>query len=297
MFLLFIAALFSVAVSLLLKWSKPKGFSPLALVTWNYAAALVLSWFLLKPDLAVLHDYKTVPWFAFVGLGVLLPSVFMALAVSLQRAGLIKTEVAQRMSVLLSLLAAFFLFHEPFNWFKTIAIGVGILAVMGLVANSSAQKSGKSAVGFSRGGVGVGGMLLLVWLGYAAVDVLLKYISTLGYSTSTALFCSFGIAFIGLLIIQVFSRPTFKRLLHAKQLLLGLLLGVMNFCNIWFYIRAHQQLADNPAIVFTSMNILVVLLGVVMGVLVFREKLKASAWFFVLLSILSIVILYYARLS
>ena len=80
-------------------------------------------------------------------------------------------------------------------------------------------------------------------------------------------------------------------------MLLGLLLGVLNFFNIWFYIRAHQQLADNPAIVFASMNILVVMFGVLAGLVIFREKLKPPAWFFVMLSLVAIIILYYARLS
>lgn len=292
MIFLVIAALFSVAVSLLLKWSKPRGFAPVALVTWNYVAALLLCWFSLNPDVHSLLDHAHVPWLAFVALGILLPAIFLALASSLQRSGLIKTEVAQRMSVLLSLLAAFFLFNEHFTWLKGGAIMVGVLAVLGLVANSSPAVSSK-ATPVSK----ASGLLLLVWAGYAGVDVLLKYISTLGYSTATALFCSFAIALLVLSIKQLFSSRAIQRVLDVKHMLLGLLLGILNFFNIWFYIRAHQQLADNPAMVFASMNILVVVLGVLAGLLIFREKLKPAAWFFVMLSLVAIVILYYARLS
>ena len=292
MIFLLLAALLSVAVSLLLKWSRPHGYAPAALVTWNYVAAVLLSWFSLTPDVHGLLDTAHVPWLAFVVLGVLLPTVFLALSSSLQRAGLIKTEVAQRMSVLLSLLAAFFLFHEHFNWLKGGAIAVGIFAVLGLVANSSSA-SGKS---LSLKGK-ASGMLLLVWAGYAGIDILLKYISTLGYSTATALFCSFFIAFMLLLLKQLFSRRAMQQLIDVRHMLLGLLLGVLNFFNIWFYIRAHQQLADNPAIVFASMNILVVMFGVLAGLVIFHEKLKPPAWFFVMLSLVAIIILYYARLS
>lgn len=292
MIFLFLAALFSVAVSLLLKWSRPQGYAATALVSWNYVAALLLSWFSLKPDLQGLLHAQHVPWLAFVTLGILLPTVFLVLASSLQRAGLIKTEVAQRMSVLLSLLAAFFLFNEHFTWLKGGAIAVGILAVLGLVANSSTG-SGKALAPVGK----ASGLLLLVWAGYAGVDILLKYVSTLGYSSATALFCSFAIALLVLTIKQLFSVRAIQRMMDVKHALLGLLLGVLNFFNIWFYIRAHQQLADNPAIVFASMNILVVLLGVLAGLAVFKEKLKPPAWFFVMLSLVAIVILYYARLS
>ena len=292
MIFLVLAALFSVAVSLLLKWAKPRGYAPVALVSWNYVAALLLSWFILTPDVHGLLDTQHVPWLAFVALGILLPAVFLALASSLQRAGLIRTEVAQRMSVLLSLLAAFILFNEHFNWLKGGAIAVGMLAVLGLVANSS-PASAKALAPLGK----AGGLLLLVWVGYAGVDILLKYVSTLGYSSATALFCSFAIALLVLLLKQLFSARAIQRAMDIKHALLGLLLGVLNFFNIWFYIRAHQQLAEHPAIVFTSMNILVVLLGVLAGLALFKEKLKPAVWFFVMLSLVAIVILYYARLS
>lgn len=292
MIFLLLAALFSVAVSLLLKWAKAQGYAPVALVSWNYVAALLLCWFSLAPDVHGLLDGAHVPWLAFMALGLLLPAVFLALASSLQRTGLIRTEVAQRMSVLLSLLAAFFLFSEHFTWLKGGAIAVGILAVLGLVVNSGAA-SAKAPVLIGK----ASGLLLLVWVGYAGVDILLKYISTLGFSSATALFCSFAIALLVLVLKQLFSKRAIQRVLDVKHMLFGLLLGVLNFCNIWFYIRAHQQLADNPAIVFASMNILVVLLGVLAGVAIFKERLKPPAWFFVLLSLVAILILYYARLS
>ncbi|EPG2539724.1 EamA family transporter, partial [Acinetobacter baumannii] len=47
-----------------------------------------------------------------------------------------------------------------------------------------------------------------------------------------------------------------------------------NFSNIALYVKAHILLKDSPAIVFASMNILVVLLGIVCGVVLYKEKLK-----------------------
>ncbi|MBP3011055.1 EamA family transporter, partial [Acinetobacter baumannii] len=73
-----------------------------------------------------------------------LPSIFLCLAKSLEYAGIVKTEIAQRLSVVLSLLAAYFFFQEQFNSLKLLGIGLG------------------------------------VWFGYAAVDILLKYTSSLG---------------------------------------------------------------------------------------------------------------------
>ena len=49
--LIFAAALCSVAVSVLLKICKEKGFSSLQMIAWNYAAASILCYFWFKPDL------------------------------------------------------------------------------------------------------------------------------------------------------------------------------------------------------------------------------------------------------
>ena len=125
MLALLLAALCSVLVSLLLKWSTPKGFNALALITWNYVAAITLSALIIKPDLNHLATQSLSTWLPLIGLGILLPIIFMALSACLQQAGLIKTEVAQRMSLLLSLVAAFFWFQESFNWLKILGIGLG----------------------------------------------------------------------------------------------------------------------------------------------------------------------------
>ena len=286
---LLIAALCSVLVSLLLKWSKPRGFSTIALISWNYVAAIGLTAVLLKPDLTSLQHISNASKLAFLALGILLPSIFVMLSRALRYAGLIKTEVAQRMSLVLSLLAAFLLFAETMSWLKLLGIALGLCGVLGLIISSKTGNTSVSPLKHS------GWLLLTVWAGYAAVDVLLKYISSLSYSTSTALFASFAIALLLLLAWQAVQRQ-FKPLLQPRHAVLGLLLGTLNFCNIWFYIKTHQQLASNPAIIFASMNILVVILGVITGVVLFQEKLKKSSWGFVGLSLLAIVLLYYAKL-
>jgi len=55
-------------------------------------------------------------------------------------------------------------------------------------------------------------------------------------------------------------------------------LGVLNFANIALYVKAHMLFKETPAIVFAGMNILVVVLGVLSGVIFFRERLQAYTW-------------------
>jgi len=260
--LIFSAALCSVLVSILFKFAKQKGFDALQMIAWNYAIASILSYVWFKPDLAHISISAT-PWWLIVILGVVLPSIFLCLAKSLQTAGILKTEIAQRLSVVLSLLAAYFLFQEQFNPLKFLGVVLGIIAVICLVLS----QSGSSNQSVERKGILY---LLFVWVGYALVDILLKYTTSLGLQFAVTLTLMFICAFIlsiSFLIIR-------KTIWNIKNIFAGLALGLLNFVNIALYVKAHILLKDSPAIVFAGMNILVVLFGVIAGLMIFKEKLK-----------------------
>lgn len=261
--LIFSAALCSVLVSILLKVCKTKGFDPLQMIAWNYAAASILCFFWFKPDLVHLSFVQT-PWWLIATLGVILPSIFLCLAKSLETAGILKTEVAQRLSVVLSLIAAYFLFHESFSPLKFFGIAIGLIAVLMIVFTkggaSSAQQSHKASL-----------YLLAVWGGYALVDILLKYTTSLGLQFAVSLNLMFIFAFL----LSMAYLSIRKTEWNKKNILAGLSLGVLNFANIALYVKAHMLLKDSPAIVFAGMNILVVVFGVVAGSLIFKEKVNA----------------------
>lgn len=263
MILIFAAALCSVLVSVLLKNLKKKGYQPMQMIAWNYASASLLCYLWFQPDIQHISIQHT-PWWLIVALGVILPSIFLCLAKSLEYAGIVKTEIAQRLSVVLSLLAAYFFFQEQFNSLKLLGIGLGIFAVLLILLghfNESSGSQSKKAI-FA---------LMSVWFGYAAVDILLKYTSSLGLQFTLTLNLIFITAFVLSIIYLIFQKNSAW---HFKNTFAGLMLGVLNFSNIALYVKAHILLKDSPAIVFASMNILVVLLGIVCGVVLYKEKLK-----------------------
>jgi len=280
MILILAAALSSVLVSILLKNLKKKGYQPLQMIAWNYASASLLCFLWFQPDIQHVSIVHT-PWWLILALGLILPSIFLCLAKSLEYAGIVKTELAQRLSVVLSLLAAYFFFHEQFNALKLWGIGLGILAVLLVLfgqINSSANHQSRKAI-FA---------LLSVWCGYAAVDILLKYTSSLGLQftlTLNLIFITAVILSISYLLLQKTHKWQFK------STIAGLILGILNFSNIALYVKAHILLKDSPAIVFASMNILVVLFGILSGVILYKEKLKWPTILGILLGISGVVCL------
>ncbi|WP_180078413.1 EamA family transporter [Acinetobacter sp. YH12251] len=279
--LIFAAAICSVLVSVILKLCRDRGFNPAQMITWNYASASILCFLWFKPDLPHISINKT-PWVLIAALGVLLPTIFYCLARSLQTAGILKTELAQRLSVVLSLSAAYFIFSEYFNAIKLIGIALGVLAVL-LILFSQRKGSidGKQGILF----------LLSVWAGYALIDVLLKFASGLGMQFAVTLNLVFICAF---LLSSIYNIVQHGSLGQTKNILAGLGLGLLNFANIALYVKAHMLLKDTPAIVFAGMNILVVVLGVVAGLIIFKEKLRVATVFGLIAGIMSVVCLAYA---
>jgi drug/metabolite transporter (DMT)-like permease len=278
------AACCSVIVSILLKLAKAQGFDALQMIVWNYASASVLCFLWFKPDLQHVSIINT-PWWLIIALGVLLPSVFLCLAKSLQYAGIVKTEIAQRLSVVLSLLAAFFIFQEQFNTLKIIGIVLGVFAVLSLLFSHQHDKTGQSSTKQAML------YLALVWFGYALIDVLLKYTTGLGLQFAVALNLMFICAFI---LSLAYIAMTTKTVGNRKNILAGMGLGLLNFANIALYVKAHMLLKDTPAIVFAGMNILVVVLGAFSGLIIFKEKLTLTTALGLTLGLASVICLGYA---
>ncbi len=282
--LILAAACCSVIVSILLKLAKAQGFDVLQMIVWNYASASVLCFLWFKPDLQHVSIINT-PWWLIIALGVLLPSVFLCLARSLQYAGIVKTEIAQRLSVVLSLLAAFFIFQEQFNTLKIIGIVLGVFAVLSLLFSHQHDKTGQSSTKQAML------YLALVWFGYALIDVLLKYTTGLGLQFAVALNLMFICAFI---LSLAHIAMTTKTVGNRKNILAGMGLGLLNFANIALYVKAHMLLKDTPAIVFVGMNILVVVLGAFSGLIIFKEKLTPTTALGLTLGLASVICLGYA---
>jgi len=265
---LLISIVCSVLVSVLLKLMQRRGIDIAQGITWNYLAASLLCFALLDPPLAALL-LAGAPHVELVLLALLLPGIFLALSASVRAAGIVRTDVAQRMSLVLSLLAAFLWFGERVDSLRIIGLVLGVVAIVMLVLrprSGPASDAGADWTGWA--------LPLLVLMGYASVDVLLKRLSAAGTPFAASLQVAFVAAFVVMLAVQMLRAWRGRIALTGAALASGLLLGTLNFANILFYVKAHRALPENPAVVFSMMNIGVVLLGTLVGMLGFGERLS-----------------------
>ncbi|MGC1549879.1 MAG: EamA/RhaT family transporter [Rhodanobacter sp.] len=255
----------SVLVSVLLKLARRAEIDIGQAVAWNYVVTSVLTALVFEPALAPLHQPGT-PWFALIGLGLLLPTIFLALGASVRHAGIVRSDAAQRLSLLLSLLAAFVLFGEPLDAMKALGCALGLLALCGMVWRSA---RGETAEGAARWGYP-----LLVFAGFGTIDIMFKRVATAGVPLGTSLQAMFALSLVVAIAIQWWRRAREQTHFTLSSMLGGVVLGLFNFGNIVFYLRGHRALPQHPAMVFASMNLGVVVLGALVGVLVFRERLS-----------------------
>lgn len=281
MIYVFLSVLCSVLVSVLLKVARRAEVDVGQAVAWNYLVAGVLTVLILRPALAPLRG-AAVPWLALAGLGVLLPTIFLALGASVRHAGIVRSDAAQRLSLLLSLLAAFVLFGERLDVSRTAGIALGLLALPCMM-----WRGGGAAA------EGAGGWLypLLVWAGFGAIDILFKQVAAGGVPLGTLLLAMFALALAVALALQLWRRLRGRTRFTARSALGGIALGLANFGNILFYLRGHRALPRHPALVFASMNLGVVAVGALVGTLLFGERLSRLNLVGVLLALLAIALI------
>src|SRR5699024_4388222 len=114
MLFVLISVICSVTVSVIIKLARRYSINVTQMIAWNYPVAVLLNYLFYKPqvDFQVINNEN---WKIYILLGLVLPSIFLAIAASIRYTGIVRTEIAQRISILIPLAAAFLIFNENPN--------------------------------------------------------------------------------------------------------------------------------------------------------------------------------------
>lgn len=279
----FLSVVCSVLVSVVIKLAKQRGIQHLHLIVWNYPIAVLATLFVLKPQMPAV-PFSMFPWSLYLPLGLLLPTIFLCIAYAIQYSGIVKTEIAQRMSLFIPLGAAFFIFDETIGVMKLVGIALGLAALL-------------CSIGWNKRGsthTGVSWYALAVFLGMGIIDVLFKKVALYKeVSYTAAMLIVFILAMIVAFTLLLFRVVVKKERIQFKAVFWGILVGLFNFGNILFYMKAHQALSNSPSVVFTGMNIGVILLGSLVGVGFFAERLTFLNKIGLVLAVVAVLIIAY----
>lgn len=286
MLFLLLSIICSVSVGILLKIAKRYSIDIVQVITVNYAFAIALCYFSFSPDISVID--KNSPWEIYIPLAILLPSVFLILASSIKNMGIVKTDIAQRLSLFIPILASYFIFQEQFSQFKFIGLAVAFPAMILILSRNKSADNNQNKWIYPA----------LVLLGFGIIDVFFKQIALQKiFPYTTSLFVVFCLAFAVALLFAGYSVFVQKKKLQSVNFIFGSILGVLNFGNILCYLKAHKAFADNPSTVFASMNMGVIILGSLAGILLFKEKVTLKNYVGIALALVAVVFITLSQLQ
>jgi drug/metabolite transporter (DMT)-like permease len=278
MIYILISILCSVTVGVLFKFARRYQIDIPQTISWNYLMAIFLCAFFFQINFKQIRIPSSP---IYIYLGILLPLIFVLLARSIKEIGIAKTDIAQRLSLFIPVIASYYLFSEHFSAVKIIALLLGFAAII-LILLKPARKSKSAGLLFP----------LAVFVGYGIVDVLFKKVALLpDIAYPTSLLIVFILAFVISAFYIGYLTLVIKRELRVVNFICGCILGLFNFANIYFYLKAHKALSSTPSLVFASMNLGVIVLGTLIGVFVFREKLSRLNKLGIVLALLAVITL------
>jgi drug/metabolite transporter (DMT)-like permease len=283
MLFLILSIICSVIVGVIFKITRKYNTNPIQIVAFNYVFALILCYVTFSPDISQVH--ATAPWNIYIAIGILLPVVFLFLIASIKHMGIVKTDAAQRLSLFIPILAAWLIFKEDFNSYKLIGLLIGFVALLFILRKNTGNDQNKWIYP------------TVVLLGFGVIDILFKQVAlytALPYTTS--LFVIFDIALAVSLLVVIYYSVIKKVKLELKNILFGGLVGLFNFGNILFYLKAHKAFSENPSTVFAGMNLGVIVLGSLIGLLFFKEKLSKINFVGIFLALIAIIFIVFSQL-
>lgn len=225
------------------------------------------------------------PWFLNgLILGTLFILIFNVMALTTQRLGASVSSIATKMALVVPVIFAIFHYGDKLNTLKVIGV---LLALIGIYLATVKPQKVKSAKDKS-----LYLLPIILFLGSGFLDTFIKYTQNyhLGNQgkddelfTATIFLTAF---FVGVIYAFIKKKSSF---FQAKNLIGGLVLGLINYGSIFFLIQTLSLKSWESSVVFPMNNMGIVLLTTLSAVLLFREKLSIRNKVGVLVSILAIL--------
>jgi drug/metabolite transporter (DMT)-like permease len=228
------------------------------------------------------------PWFRVaVVLGLLFISIFNMIAITTQKMGVSVASVANKMSVIIPVIAAIYLYDDSLSLIKVVGIVVALFAVyFTSVKKEDAQHK--------TSGAGQLVLPVIVFIGSGLIDLLINYAQK-NYLQNIApdLFLSsaFMAAGAGGVLMVIYHLAVKKKRFEGKSIIAGIALGIPNYLSIYFLMKTLNANIFESSVIFPVVNIGIVLFSVLCAWLFFKEKLSALNLLGIGLSVVAIVLI------
>ena len=216
-------------------------------------------------------------------LGFLFIAIFNLMALTAQRNGLSVASVASKMSVVIPVVFGIYAYNESLGFQKTSGILLALVAVYLTAIKSKSSLSIRQGLWLP----------FLLFLGSGIIDASIKYLETTYVSPNGIPIFSatiFGCAAIIGLLILIYKATTKTFNFEIKNVLGGIILGIINYYSIFFLLKALQYEGLESSTLFTVNNVAIVMVSTLVGLLLFKESISKKNWFGITLAIVSILL-------
>lgn len=279
MYLLALSILFAGLEFSAIKIFKKLNINIVYSIIYSYPIALLCSILFFRPNFTSNQDVlNMLP--VLLPLGLFMLIVFIFIVLSVEKSGIIVSIVAQRLSLVIPVLYSVLIFKEKLSYLSLTGILIAFIAIFLVMPfngnNDVKQKSWLYPIG--------------IFLGMGVIDILYGHIAkNQSISFDKALTITFLVATIsGPFIVKIFRKPAS---FEFKTVVSGFILGIINFGAIYFFTSALKYFHNTMAIVFVIQAIGVISLGLILGTIIFGEKITAKKLVGILLAVIAIIIL------
>lgn len=218
-------------------------------------------------------------------MGAFFISVFYIAAKCAQQCGVAITSISAKMSMVIPITVAVFLFHDSMNVMKVIGIILALAAVY--LSGSSGVNDKKEKSNWY--------LPLLVFIGSGSVDTAVNIVQHYYINeTNQQLYISmmFGSAGIIGTVLSIINHRKKKSTLTLASVIGGIILGVVNYFSLYFLVKC-LAMGIESSFVFSVINLLVVVMSAIFAFTLFREKPDVRRVTGIGLALLAIIVLYY----
>jgi len=254
----------------------------------NYVVAACVAIFYL--DKSIYLSSNDSSWILIsLGLGLMFSIIFNLSRFTTQKVGMGITSVAMKLGVVFPVLVGILFYKEPFGYINYLGLFLGIISIYFI--NKSAQVSENK-----ESNISTFILPILVWVGSGVCDSLVQLIQkkyTIPANNGSFSFLTFWSAGFSSILFILFRRLKF----NLKSTLGGIALGIPNFFSIYFLVKALENMKIefnmNSSNLFMINNLSIVIFSVLIGIVLFKEKLNRYNYFGLALSLLSLLLINY----
>ena len=261
-------------------------------VVFNYITCGICG-LLFTPQADITQTFETLDWLPYSAiLGSMFIGTFFLMAITAQKLGMTISATASKISMVIPICFALFLLNkaDSFNWINICGVLLAIPTLILTSYNKSEHQKFEKKYLF---------LVPVVFFLSGGVDSMLNFVNsefgTPSFQKAFPTITFFIAAFIGISIL-LFQYVKHHKKIELKAIIGGIALGIPNYFSIYFLFKALSHFDENGAVLFPLTHIGGILLSMLLGFVLFKEKLRLFNYLGVAFALATIYLVAYQHI-